>query len=217
MPAAAPTAPVIAEQTAATGERPTHHHGTRYYYLPPDDAPATSVQKPTGAQPAGLPLNTRIRAELQIGISSTKHDSVVLAQVVTPVQVGDKVVVPRGALLKGRSSSDKDRVYIRFSELVVGNQRFTIDASAVEGDLPGLKAQKREATLEERQQSRVAQGALGAAADIALGLAGAGAAATALRGVSGGAVEETQRAQQYDSSVVLMVPARTAVEAVVVE
>ena len=210
---------VAAEQTPAPAEpMPARRRGSRYYNdAPPEEPGAGAAKKPTGVQPAGLPVNTRIRAELQIGITSTKHDAVVLARVLAPVQVADKVLVPKGALLRGRSSNDKDRVYIRFSELIVGKDKLSIDASVVEGDLPGVHAQKREATLEERQQSRVAQGALGAAADVALSLTGAGAAATALRGVSSGAVQETQQAQQYDTSVVLIVPARTPLELVVVE
>jgi hypothetical protein len=220
VPAAPPPQPgqVAPEQTPATAEAaPARRRGSRYYDAPVEDPAAGAAKKPAGIQPAGLPVNTRIRAELQIGISSTKHDAVVLARVLAPVQITDKVLVPKGALLRGRSSNDNDRVYIRFSELIVGKDRFSIGAAVVEGDLPGVHAQKREATLEERQQSRVAQGALGAAADVALSLAGAGVAATALRGVSSGAVQETQQAQQYDTSVVLMVPARTPLEAVVVE
>ncbi len=222
MPAAVPTAMLSAAAIAAndavppTGEeiavRP--RRGTRYYEAPAEDAPAA---KPTGPQPIGLPLNTRVRLELQIGITSTKHDAVVLARVSEAVRIGEKVVLPKGALLKGRSSNDADRVYIRFHEVVIGKEKFAVDASAVEGDLPGVKAMKREATLEERQQSRVAQGALGAAADVALRAAGVGVAGTVLRGVSSGAVEETQQAQQYETSVVLVVPARTQVDAVVFE
>lgn len=151
---------------------------------------------------------------MQLGIASTRHGKVI-AEITEPVRIGDRVVVPQGALITGVSSSDSERVYVRFTEVIVENQRFAIEATAVSDDLPGIAAERRQATLEERQSSEIARGALDVAKDLAVGFAGP--AGNALRRIGEGAVQETRRENEYDSSVMLMVPAKTKFFVVVTE
>ena len=172
--------------------------------------------KAKGPAAAGLPVNTRLKAALEMGISSSKTDGVVLARVLAPVLVGDKVVVPKGALLRGKASSDNERMYLQFSELLIGDQKLTLTGSAIEGEYAGLLAQKRQASLEEQQKAALAAGALGAAADVALQLT-TGVQASALQDTTGGAVQATQQAQKVDPKVVLVVPAKTPFEVVITE
>lgn len=213
--AAAPVAPAATPASAAAADNSYQALYGTGAELNTGAVVARSGSDKPAADVVHIPMNTKLRVALQIGITSTKHDSVVLAKLRQAIKQGDHVLVPQGALLKGQSSSDNDRIYIHFTELIIDGKKSSLVAAAVEGDLAGVKAQKRQATLEERQQARVGQGMLGVAAEIAADAAGVGGAA--VRGVTGGAVQETQRAQEYDASVVLWIPAKTQFDAVVTE
>lgn len=217
-PLSVQSAPELA--TAAAVEAPAEtppprRQGGRFFDVAPAPGAPPAGHETKSTSSAGLPVSTRIKVALGLGISSTKPDVTVLAEVISPVKVDDRVVIPAGAIMMGTSSSDRERVYVRFHQVVVGGRKLSLGAAAAEGDMPGIKAIKREATLEERQQSRLAQGALGAAAGLAEALVGP--AGSTLRELSDGAVRETQRAQEVDSSVVLIVPAKTQFEAIVTE
>lgn len=137
------------------------------------------LQTEAAATGLGLAVGQSIPVALQVGLSSM-HMGVVLAQVTQEVRAGERVVLRRGDILKGRASSDGERIYLDFYEVATASKVVRIAGYATEGGLPGVPAQKRKSTIEARSHASVAHGAL----EVAKSAASA-AAATAVGGLPG--------------------------------
>jgi hypothetical protein len=166
----------------------------------------------SGAERLQLAVGARIEAVLDLGISSARHGTVV-ARTTDEVRDTAGQVIPKGAVLTGRSSSGHKRIYIELSGLRIGSVQYRLRGVATRGDDLGLEAERIETPLQERAGSRVADGAL----DVLKGLAtvAGGRVAQALSHTAGGAVDEVQREQRIDRTVTLKVPAGTAFTVVI--
>jgi hypothetical protein len=164
----------------------------------------------------GLSVGERISAKLMIGVSSTNHE-VAFAQVTKDVVSDGQVVLRRGDVLVGQARSDDARLYLDFQRARTGQGERTFRGYAVERDMPGLLARRRESSFEDRSKSGALRGAVGAAGEILGDLAGGSPAGTFARGVTGGVAPEAERAMESDARVALEVSAGKAFEVVVVE
>lgn len=149
---------------------------------------------------------TRISAVLDLGISSVRHGTVV-ARTMQQVTDAAGLVIPKGSVLTGRSSSGHDRIYIEVTEVRVGVRQYRLRGVATRGNDLGLEAERIETPLEDRTSARVADGALGVLKGLAT-VAG-GHAGRALSQTAGGAIDEVQRDQRIDRNVTLKVSAGT--------
>jgi hypothetical protein len=159
-----------------------------------------------------LSEGTRIRAVLDLGISSARHGTVVAR---TTQQVTDAagVVIPKGSVLTGRSSNGHNRIFIDVTGVRVGIKQYRLRGVATRGEDLGLDAERVETPLEDRTSARVADGALGVLKGLAA--VAAGPAGHALSQTAGGAIEEVQREQRIDRNVTLKVPAGTGFTVVI--
>ncbi|MEQ9498149.1 MAG: TrbI/VirB10 family protein [Deltaproteobacteria bacterium] len=167
----------------------------------------------------GLPVGTRLKAKLLVGASSANR-SPVLAKVTEPVRVGGSVKVKAGAILRGRANADAStgRLYIDFEEVRMNQERYALQGYAIShGDMPGLVARRREASLEDRVGAGGLGGAVGAGGEIASEVAGSGVVGKVVRRVAQGTVPEAQRELEADRrGVTYEVAAGTAFEVLVV-
>jgi hypothetical protein len=167
----------------------------------------------------GLPVGTRLKAKLLVGASSANR-SPVLAKVTEPVRVGGAVKVKAGAILRGRANADAStgRLYIDFEEVRTNQERYALQGYAIShGDMPGLVARRREASLEDRVGAGGLGGAVGAGGEIASEVAGSGVVGKVVRRVAQGTVPEAQRELEADRrGVTYEVAAGTAFEVLVV-
>ncbi|MEQ9498166.1 MAG: TrbI/VirB10 family protein [Deltaproteobacteria bacterium] len=167
----------------------------------------------------GLPVGTRLKAKLLVGASSANR-SPVLAKVTEPVRVDGSVKVKASAILRGRANADAStgRLYIDFEEVRMNQERYALQGYAIShGDMPGLVARRREASLEDRVGAGGLGGAVGAGGEIASEVAGSGVVGKVVRRVAQGTVPEAQRELEADRrGVTYEVAAGTAFEVLVV-
>lgn len=153
-----------------------------------------------------LPLLTKMQARLSTGVSSATH-GVALATLTESVKVDGKIVLPKGAVLKGKSANTNERIVIRFTTAQAGNT--SIDFVGVAhslGDLhPGLKAKKRIIPKEERGGNAVARGALTTAGRTAARIGG-GVAGELVGDVAREGIGEARPDFQERAPFVLTVP-----------
>ena len=170
-----------------------------------------------GSKDLDVPVGTRIPVWIGVGITSAKHGRVI-ARAAKDVKKNGEIVVPKGAIFVGRSSSDDKRVYVDFTQMRAGKQAVKIGGHAISGNLPGLAPAVIKQPLSERQAKRArtgaAVGAKNAVAD-AVGLI-SGQAGEAVRGIGDGVVEE-ERLEGLDRNATLIIKANTNFEVLVTE
>jgi serine/threonine protein kinase len=182
--------------------RPAPHEGGRRFFAPGGTmkVPGKEPAKPTRIE---LPAGTTFAARLKVGVSSSQR-AVVLAT----------ATVPKGAILRGRASSDHQRVFIDFTSVTTGGKSHPIKAYAITGGRPGLAARRREATPDERGGAAVARGALNTAAGVA-GALGGDVARDLARNVGSETAREARRDTEVDRRYTLEVDAGTSFQIVV--
>ena len=127
----------------------------------PSGARASSLR---GSPKLSLPITTRIPVKLEIGISSTRHGTV-LVKTTKRLRVG-KVTIPKGTVIRGQSSNDDGRVYLTFGELSLSGKQYKITGEAVQGKKRGVQAAVKETSFSQRGSAAAQSGALDAVKDI---------------------------------------------------
>ena len=117
-----------------------------------------------GSPKLSLPITTRIPVKLEIGISSTRHGTV-LVKTTKRLRVG-KVTIPKGTVIRGQSSNDDGRVYLTFGELSLSGKQYKITGEAVQGKKRGVQAAVKETSFSQRGSAAAQSGALDAVKDI---------------------------------------------------
>lgn len=102
------------------------------------------LEEETEAQRLPLGVGDRMRAKLEVGISSG-HSAPVLARLTKDVMSEGRIVAPKGAMLKGRFRADGLRIYVSFDQLILRRgERLRFEGYAVDKKVPGLLATRRE-------------------------------------------------------------------------
>ena len=194
-------------KVAAFADPEPRSRGTgRRFFKPGGTIDVPTSHKAGGAQSGSdLPPGTRIPARLEVGISSGRHVPV-LARATQDVEIAGRVVVPKGALLRGRSSNDERRIYIDFKSVTVGGTNRAISGHAVFGRLPGLSAERREISADERQSTAVVRGVLDTADGLTRGLGG-DVVRDLARNVGRESLGEAEKDTQIDRRFLLEAPA----------
>jgi hypothetical protein len=177
-----------------------------------------TVEPKSGARETlALRIGDRFKAKLEVGIVSSVREEVI-ASVVDDVVRDGKRVLKKGDMLRGRTSNDDKRIFIRFQSVDCGGRPLALNAYAVEKKMPGLRAVRREATLEEKSKKSAASGAIsGVAREAGAILAEGSAVGRIVEGAANGVASEAQQEVKTDSSWVLEVPAGKTFEVVVTE
>lgn len=198
------------------GRAPTNAQGPAFYRPGGVLSPGGPQQFANArANDVSLSPGDRLVVRLEVGASSLAKKTV-LARTVKAISRRGRVIVPRGAIIKGRASSDQERLQIEFSQAIAPTgARTRFRGYAVEGKMPGLIAQKREATFEERQSAGVARGALGVVRDVAGAVTNL--PGRALQRVADETVPEAQREVTPKQLYVLEVAAGRKFEIVITE
>jgi hypothetical protein len=173
--------------------------------------------KAASQEALGLKVADRFKARLEVGIVSSVREEVIASVAEDVVRAG-KRVLKKGDILRGRSSNDDKRVFIRVQSVETGGRSLAVNGYAIDKRMPGLRATRREATLEERSRKSAAGGAIGGVAREAGAILAEGSVVGRIaEGATNGVASEAQREMQPDSSWVLEVPAARTFEVVVTE
>ena len=153
--------------------------------------------------------------------TSTELDAarfVQTAAVVAPVRNAGRTVFPVGTVLVGRGSTDgRRRFFIDFYEASVRGEKMRFDGYAVsEGDMPGLVAMRRTASVEERSRDGAMDGAMNGAEAVVDEIVGQSLPGRVAQRIAQGSMRGAQEGLQFDRSVVFEVAAGTACEVLVV-
>ena len=180
------------------------------------DVPESMLNKSKKGE-ASLPIGTRVQAKLTVGASSQSRRPV-LAAVVAPVRNAGRTVFPVGTVLVGRGSTDgRRRFFIDFYEASVRGEKMRFDGYAVsEGDMPGLVAMRRAASVEERSRDGAMDGAMNGAEAVVDEIVGQSLPGRVAQRIARGSMRGAQEGLQVDRSVVFEVAAGTAFEVLVV-
>lgn len=169
-----------------------------------------------------IPVGTRIEAKLESGIDSLNHGQVV-ARVTRPVKSDGREVLPRGAVLVGRSSSRSGatRVYIDFMKAETGGKTVQFSGHAVVGGFAGLPATVKQLGPSDgdRRESRAARDSARAGANVAGEIAGAlsPTAGRVINQVGGGQASEVGQERPSTGGRQLLVAANTEFQVMVTD
>ena len=129
----------------------------------------TQRKPPSSRAPRSSPLaiGDRFDVVLHSGLSSVARDNAVLVKVPKAVLQEGRMVVPAHTIIRGEIRTyGEHRFFIAFGQYTVDGRRYAFEGRAEQRNYAGLLAQRREATMQERQRSTVINGVVSGLAEV---------------------------------------------------
>lgn len=149
-------------------------------------------------------VGTTFEVKLDVGITSSRHGTVI-AKLTRAVKTTSGTTLPKGTVLKGRSSDDGRKVFVEFMAVMTGNKALAFRGSAVSGKskTPGVVAKRQGgSTSESRTRDRATNTAVEVGKDLVEAVGGR--TGEVLNDLADGAGDEATRGRGRNRAILTL-------------